>query len=136
MILQLFTRDDETGILDGELRDGDVFAARPDSDETVLGNVEKRTYLFLKVADPPNVAKFLTELEKSEYMPPASNSDEPAVRYARKYRVDWRLKFTQAETALIESAADTLPDGPTEAGGSVTAGVVSGLFSVNDLIRK
>lgn len=136
MIIQLFTRDDETGILDGELRDGDVFATKLDSEEGTIGGIEKRTYLFIKVPDPPKIESFGKELVKPEYMPAPSGSTEPEIRYGRKYRIDWRTKFTQDEIDLIESAADTLPDGPTFGGGTVTAGVVSGLFTVNDLIRK
>lgn len=136
MIIQLFTRDDESGILDGELRDGDVFATKLDSEEGSIGGIEKKTYLFLKVPDPPNLHVFRDELAKSEYLPAASASEDPQIRYARKYRIDWRTKFTGAEIEFIESAQSTLPDGPTAAGGSVTAGVVSNLFTVQDLIRK
>lgn len=136
MIIQLFTRDDETGILDGELRDGDVFGTKLDSEEGTIGGIEKKTYLFIQVADPPKLSAFQAELVKPEYMPAPSGSTDPEIRYARKYRIDWRLKFTQGEIDLIESASSTLPDGQTANGGAVTAGVVSGLFTVNDLIRK
>ena len=135
MLLQIFPRDDETGILDGEIRDGDVFAARPDSDEVSLGGLEKKAYLFLKVPDPPNLSAFLSELGKPEYLP-APGSSSTDVRYARKYRVEWRTKFTAAEIAHIEDSDDQLQDGTTAGGGFVTAGVVADLFTVNDLIRK
>lgn len=136
MIIKVWTRDDETGILDGENRDGDIAQTYLDSFEPSLGNLEKRTSLFIKVPDPPNIQKFRDELIAPEYLPAASPESTPTVKHKTKYRINWRTKFTAQEIALIESVADTLPDGHTNQGGNVTAGVVDSLFTVNDIIRK
>jgi len=113
-----------------------VAQTKPDLWEPSLGNIEKRTSLWVKVPDPPNMTKFEEELISPEYLPPASPETPPMVKHKRKYRINWRTKFNASEIALIESAADTLVDGPTSAGGTAVAGVVHDLFTVADIIRK
>ncbi len=136
MLIWIWTRDDESGLLDGEFRDGDIFQTKPDSFEASIGGQEKKSYLIIKTPDPPNYTKFASEVEAAEYAPGPTLGSENVVRNKRKYRLEWRTKFSSSETVLIESANDTLPDGATEGGGTVTAGVVDGLFTVTDLIRK
>lgn len=136
MLIWIFTRDDETGLLDGEFRNGDISQTKPDSFEPSIGNIEKRTNLIIKVPDPPNYPAFEQELVEPEYAAGPTTESANVVRRKRKFRIDWQVKFDAAEIALIESANDTLPDGVTSGGGTVTAGVVDGLFTISDIIRK
>lgn len=139
MILQLWIRDDETGIIDGENRDGDIEATKLDAEQATIGGIEKKTFLFAKVPDPPAgiISKFRDELDTPEYLPASDTGEKPQIRHKTKYRVDWRKRFTQAEIAIIEDATQTLPDGPTTSGnGTVVAGVVEGLFTLQDILRK
>lgn len=135
MLLWIWTRNDETGLLDDEFRDGDVLQTQPDAFEPSIGNIEKRTFLIIKIPDPPNIAKVASDLVRQEYAPGAS-PEVRVVRRKRIYRLDWRAKFTADEIAVIEDAAQALPDGATAQGGLVTAGVVIGLFTIGDLVRK
>ncbi len=130
MLLWIWTRDDETGVLDDEFRDGDVMMARADTFEPSIGVEEKKSWLIVQVPDPPNMDKVLTSLERSEYAPGAQNGDDPVVRRKRLYALNWRGKFTAAEIALIEGRAG-LPDGQT-----VVNGIIVGKFTIRDLSRK
>lgn len=136
MLVSIWTRNDESGLLDAEFRDGDVFQTYLDSFEVSLGTQEKKSWLFIKVPDPANMAAVRNDFGTPEYSPGPSQGEENVIRRMRKYRLDWRAKFTQAEIAIIEDANETLPDGSTTNGGTVTAGVVSGLFTIQDFIRK
>jgi hypothetical protein len=136
MLIWIWTRDDETGLLDDEFRDGDIFKTEPDSFEGSIGGIEKKTKLILKVPDPPNYSKVADSLVLSEFAPADSASADPVIRRKRIYRLNWRTHFDAAEIALIESSADTLPDGALDSGGTVTAGVVSDKFVFTDFSRK
>lgn len=136
MILWIWTRNDETGLLDDEFRDGDVMQTKPDSFEPSIGLQEKKSFLILKVTDPPNMAKVQTDLERSEYAPGPTLGDDPVVRRKRIYNLNWRTRFAASEIAVVVDANAMLPDGTTQGGGTVVSGVVSGLFAVGDLSRK
>ena len=136
MIIKVSIRNDETGVLDGERRDGDIMSTKLDSEEGTLGGIEKKTSLFIKIPDPPNIENFRAGIVEPEYGAAASAGEDPPVRHYRKYRIEWRTRFSAQEIALIESVADQLPDGPTASGGDVSLGVVSGLFTYTDIIRK
>ncbi len=136
MILWVFTRDDETGLLDDEFKDGDVLQTKPDSFESSIGGQEKKSFLIVKIPDPPNPTKVEPELVASEYNAGATPQDDHVIRRKRKYRLDWRTKFTATEIGVVEDATQTLPDGVTAQGGTVTSGVVDGLFEITDLRRK
>lgn len=137
MLLQIWTRDDETGLFDDEYRDGDVFRARPDSDEASLGNIEKKSWLFVKVPDPPNMAKFMDEIQRPAYAPGATPADDHVVVQKARFYVDWRSKFVQSEIAIIEDFNQTFADGPLDSGGEVLASVIqTGKFTVADVVRK
>ncbi len=136
MLIWIFPRDDESGLLDDEFRDGDVLQTKPDTFEPSIGNQEKKSFLIVKIPDPPNMAKFESELVQPEYSPGATPDDDHVIRRKRKYRIDWRVKFTEQEIGLVEDANDQLPDGVTAQGGTVTTGVLSGLFEVKDFRRK
>lgn len=136
MILWVWTRNDASGLLDDEFRDGDVMMTKPDSFESSIGAQEKKSWLVLKIVDPPNMARVQEELERSEYAPGPTPGDDNVVRRMRIYSVNWRSKFTSQEIAIIEDANQTLPDGATSGGGTVTSGVVSGLFTIKDFSRK
>jgi len=121
MLLQLYVRND--GISDEDLRDGDIFATKTDAGEAILGDQEKKSYLFVKLPDPANVADLLLELVKSEYAPGPGEFNE--IRRMRKYRVDWRPKFTSEEIAIIEDATQIFG-----------TGVVENRFTIGDVSRK
>ena len=138
MIIKIIPRDDESGILDGEFRDGDITQVYDDAEESSLGSIEKKANLFVKVPDPPNYDAFKEEIVREEYAPAASSGESNVVKHKRKYRINWRTKFDASEIALIEnqSGLTQLPDGATSQGGTSTDGVVDGLFVVQDIIRK
>jgi len=136
MLIWVWTRNDQSGILDGEFRDGDIDHAKPDSFEPSIGSQEKLSWLIVKVPDPPNMMAFINALEIPEYAPGPELDDGPPVRRRRVYRLPWRNKLSAAEVAIKEAATSNLPEGATSGGGTVVNGVVSGLFSVSDFVRK
>ena len=131
MLMWIFPRNDETGVLDNEFKDGDVMQVKPDAFLPAIGAQEKKSWLIVQIPDPPNPSNFEAEVLKSEYAPGPTAGDDPVMRRARAYRVNWREKFTAAEIAAIENAAQTLPDGPNVQNGVVVAG-----FSHRDISRK
>lgn len=135
MIFWIWTRNDATGLLDDEYREGDVLMTKPDTFEPSIGAQEKKSFLIVKIPDPPNYAKVEADLVVPEYAP-GPTPDENVIRRRCRYRLDWRTRFTEAEIALIESANNMLPDGATASGGTVASGVVSGLFAIGDFVRK
>ena len=135
MILVIFPRDDETGILDGEFRDGDISQVHEDTH--VPGGLDVKANLWIRVPDPPNKTKFMEELVKPQYNPPPTSGEPSPVRHKSRWRVEWRQKFTPVtEIPLVEDSNQRLPDGPTTAGGNVVNGIVEDLFTIKDLIRK
>lgn len=113
MLVYIWTRDD--GITDQDFFDGDVFLIFDDTH--VPGAQEEKSWLIAKVPDYP----FKDELVSSEYA--QGPGIDPVIRRQRKYRVDWRPKFTPEEVIVIEDATQTL-------------GVVEGKFNVSDITRK
>lgn len=135
MLLWIWTRNDETGLLDDEFRDGDILQTKPDSFEPSLGTQEKKSYLIVKIPDPPNLAKVATDLVTPEYMA-GQTPEENVIRRKCRYTLDWRTKFVASEIATVEDANAMLADGTLESGGTVVSGVVSGKFSIMDFRRK
>lgn len=135
MLLWIWTRDDETGLLDDEFKDGDILQVKPDSFEGSIGLQEKKSFLILKVTDPPNLNKVMDDLVTPEFGA-GPTPDENVVRRKCRYTLDWRLKFIAEEITTIANPATMLADGVTAQGGTVASGVVSGLFTVQDLRRK
>lgn len=129
MILYLWTRNDETGQLDGEFKDGDVYRAEDDSH--VPGTQSLKSWLVIRIPDPPNPSKFMEHMTRSEFGIPETPGDDPTVKRKRIYRVDWRNKFTADEIAIIEDGNQQLPEGE-----NVTNGIVENLFEANDISRK
>jgi len=121
MLVYIWTRNDGSGILDDEFRDGDIFMVKPDTWEVNVGEQEKKSWLIVKMPDPPNMSAVMEGLVESEYAIGADGF--PVVTRARKYRVDWRPKFTAEEVAIIVDATQTL-------------GVVYDRFTVVDCNRK
>lgn len=136
MLVWLWTRNDETGLLDDEFKDNDVFKTEADSFEASIGTQEKKSWLIVKIPDPPNLQKVRDHLVRTEYQPGATPEAEHVVRNKRLYLSDWRQKFTITEIDTIEDPNQMLPDGPLLSGGTVTSGVVSGKFTITDLRRK
>lgn len=135
MLLWIWVRNDETGLLDDEFKDGDILQTKPDSFESSIGLQEKKSFLIVKVPDPPNSTKVMDDLVTPEYTPGPS-PDENRIRRKCRYTLDWRTKFTGSEIDVIEDANDLLDDGTTASGGTVTSGIVSGLFTLSDFARK
>lgn len=136
MLIWIWTRNDETGLLDDEFKDGDPLKTEPDSFELSIGSQEKKSWLIIKVPDPPNLEKVREDLDKSEYRSGSTPDAPHPIRRKRLYTLDWRSKFTSDEITIVEDAAQMLPDGDLASGGSVAAGVVSGKFTMADLSRK
>ena len=136
MLLWVWFRNDETGLLDDEFRDGDVLQTKLDSFEPSIGTQEKKSWLIVKIPDPANIQKFRDDFERAEYSPGPTAESENVVRRKRIYRLPWRNKFSAEEIAVIEDANAMLADGNTASGGTVVSGVVSGLFTVADFVRK
>lgn len=136
MILQIFNRDDESTLLPGELRRGDVFAVH--SDSYIPGGIERKTYFFVKVPDPPKLAEFQAALVRSRYGQPATTGEDPPVVLAREWRLEYWLTMDADQVALIDNTAglNVLPEGAADGGGTVTEGILDGRFSVNDLRYK
>lgn len=135
MILWIWTRNDATGLLDSEYKDGDILLTKPDSFEASIGAQEKKSYLIVKIPDPPNYSAVAEDLVAPEYAP-GPTPDQNVIRRACRYTLDWRTRFTANEIAVIEDATQMLPDGATQTGGSVASGVVSGLFTIDSFRRK
>jgi hypothetical protein len=131
MIVRIWVRDDETGLLDDEFKDGDVDSTIPDSAEPTIGGQEKKSWLIIKIPDPPNLGKVETDIIKSEFAPAETPGVNNVTRRKRIYRLDWRSKFTAEEIALIEDGNQQLPDGP-----DVVDGVVINKFTIKDFVRK
>lgn len=130
MLLWIWTRDDETGLLDDEFRDGDILLVKPDSFEASIGAQEKKSYLIIKIPDPPNMAKVTADLVRPEFAPPATVNGDPVVRRKRIYSLNWRAKFTSEEIAMIEDST-VAPTGDNFVNGVLQAG-----FAIGDLSRK
>lgn len=135
MRIKVWTRNDESGLLDGEFRDGD-----PDStydDSWIPGGQEPKSWLIIEVPDPPNLTQYLNASETPPFLQGENlPADETSVRHKRRYYLDWRAKFDGEEIATIENVTEVLADGSTSQGGTVSGGVVSGLFSHQDFQRK
>lgn len=128
MKLLIWTRNDETGLLDDEFRDGDVFLVGDDS--MPIGNQEKKSWLAIKIPNPPNMEKVMEEFQRSEYASGRSLGDDPVVRRKRIFTLDWRSKFTASDIERIEKAQG-LPDG-----NDVVDGIVINKFTIKDFSRK
>lgn len=90
--------------------------------------------------DPPGIFEtFKRAVEEPERAPglPDENGDLP-IRHLRIYRLPFHTKLTPAELEVFLAPNSKLPDGPTVSnGGSVTNGVISGLFnSYLEFVRK
>lgn len=133
MLVFVWTRNDATGLLDDEFRNNDLYRVEEDTEEPNLGSQEKKSWLVIKVPDPPNKEAVKSQLVEPEY---TTGPISAVVRRKRKYYCDWRSKFSAEEIAIAEDANAQFADGPLPSGGSVTAGVVSGKFTVNDFLRK
>lgn len=114
MHLMLYVGDE--GFTDLDLRDGDIFAVRPD--DWVPGAKEKQRYLIVQV---PNYGGSWDELVKSEYM--QGPGDEPVIRRMRAYRVDYAPKLDADE---LIAARDR----------NVSVEPLVGRFTLADIARK
>lgn len=135
MLIQVLVRDEGSGFLDHEGRDGDPLQTFLDSFEPNLGTSDKRSFLVIKIPDPPNMVAVRSALGEEEYAPGPS-AEEVVVRRKRKYRINWRGAFTAEEIVIIEDSVAMLPDGQLSSGGTVVSGVVSDKFTIADFIRK
>jgi hypothetical protein len=121
MIVYIWTRNDGTGILDDEFRDGDIMMCKPDSWEESVGISERAEYLVVKMPDPPSLQAVMTGLVQEEWEPDGSGMSR--IKRQRKFAINWRAKFTETERAIIADPFATL-------------GVVADRFTHADIIRK
>jgi len=91
MLVWIWTRNDGTGILDDEFRDGDIFMVKEDSFEPSIGEMSKKAYLIAKMPDPPNKAAVMEGLVQEEWEPDSSGGTR--IKRQRKYKINWREKF-------------------------------------------
>lgn len=114
MRLQLYVGTE--GFTDDALRDGDIFAVQPDTWEP--GAKEKQRYLVIQVED---FNGDWAELSKSEYAP--GPGEEPVIRRARAYRVDYAPKLDAEELAAARDR-------------NVAVDPIVGRFTLADIARK
>src|SRR3990167_2008017 len=57
MLIQLLVRDEGTGFLDHEGRDSDPLITFLDSFEASLGSQDKKSFLIVKIPDPPGLSQ-------------------------------------------------------------------------------
>ena len=121
MLVWIWTRNDGTGILDDEFRDGDIFMVKEDSFEPSIGEMSKKAYLIAKMPDPPNKAAVMEGLVQEEWEPDSSGGTR--IKRQRKYKINWREKFDAEEAEIVRDPLQTL-------------GIVADRFTVADCIRK
>ena len=107
-----------------------------EDDGSAVGNQDKKSYLILSMPDAPNYLAFKAEALKPQYTGDPAAENSLVVRHKSKYYIDYPAKLTQDEVAIVDDGAQQLPDGPLTGGGSVTDGIVSGIFTYKDFIRK
>lgn len=143
MIILIKPVDD--GPLDINLKAGDVVFAKLDSDPAP-GNQEKKSYLVLSMPDPVNAVGnpfplsvlqgVQADMQREEFAPGAT-PEANDIRRARRYAIPhFRQRLSNDEFLIVKDANAMLPDGPTAFGGTVLSGVVSGLFTFADIVRK
>jgi len=143
MIVVIKVRDD--GPLDRNLKAGDIISCYADG-WSVGGFEKKYGKVAVSITDPVNsngaafpdayLADLRISLAEQEFEV-GPTPDANRVRRERKHGVPfYRQKFSPSELAIIDAGTETLPDGETSFGGTVLAGVISGLFSFTDIVRK
>lgn len=134
----------DDGPLDFNLKAGDIVKMYLDADP--IGNQEKKSWLVVAFPDPLNSAGnpfppsyidlVVADMQREEYQV-GQTPDANELRRARRYSIpSFRQKFSPAELVIIDDGTQQLPDGETAFGGTVLAGVVSGLFTFGDIVRK
>lgn len=134
----------DEGPLDFNRKSGDIVFVYLDGESP--GNQEKKSWLVTAFDYPKNQqgnefpAGYMSQLKSDmtgEEYGPGATPDNNVIRRARKYSVPgWEQRFSAGELVTIRDAAAFLADGDTSQGGSVTSGIVSGLFSFSDIVRK
>ena len=136
----------EDGPLDSNLKVGDIVSVYRDSQEGSIGSSEKAfNKVAVKFPDPTNAVggafpdsyidnTLIPELMSSEYVPGPSASENQKRRERSFFVPGVRDRFSPDELETLKTAA--LADGDTAFGGTVSSGVVSGLFTFNDAVRK
>ena len=142
MMVAIQTVDE--GPLDYNRKSGDIVFAYLAGDS--IGNQEKKSWLVAAFDYPTNQAgsefpaAYMLELKadlQGEEFATGPTPEANIIRRARKYSVpNWAQRFSAAELVTIRDATAFLADGDTSQGGTVLAGVVSGLFTFADIVRK
>ena len=115
MRLMLWVGDE--GPTDLDLKDGDIWAVRPDTWEP--GALELKRWLVIQTED---YLGDQGELVLPEYTTgPAPEA--PAVRHARKYKVNYWERLTPQELAAVRDREVSVP-------------IVADRFSLFDIVRK
>lgn len=134
----------DEGPLDFNRKAGDVVKVFLDGES--IGNQEKKSWCIAAMNYPVNSvgneypASYMTQVKDdmlTEEYGPGSTADANVIRRARKYSIPgWEQRFSAGELVTIRDAAAFLADGDTSQGGTVTSGIVSGLFAFTDIVRK
>ena len=150
MILKISTKDDETTMLPDERKRGDIMSVHDDA--FIPGRIEKCTNLFVKVPDPPNIAKFQAELVRSEY---GNTQTQAQTAPTIKHRI-WFLPYwetlEQSVIDIVDADSDAdendpgyqdqagvnyLDNGQIAGGGTVVRdGIIEGIFTVRNCRDK
>lgn len=127
MLLWIWYRNDGQG-LDDDFKDGDIDHA--DYDTAPVGAQEKKSWLIVKVDDPPAgvIDDVIADYKVSEYAPGESFGDEPVTRRKRRWKINWRNQFTAEEIAAIVD--------PNQEPINSVNGIVEGKFTRQDVKRK
>ena len=149
MILQISTRDDESTLLPDERRRGDVFAVYPDT--FIPATIERATWFFPKLPDPPLLSKWQSQLVLPRYgNPPTDNEPRPVILF-REWKLEYWLFLPENEVGIIDNGSDADPNtpgyqaeegvnylatGPLGTGNVTEGGVLEGVFTVNHLKYK
>ena len=135
MIVFLMPRDDETGVLHGEFRDGDISSSKFDTDP--IGNQEKKSRLPAHIDVQQGESLFVQKMNQAEYS--VDQFGQPQLKTAARYYIpDWRTRFSSSEIAAIEDSTALIANGPLSHGNGaeVIDGIVHGVFTVEDITQK
>lgn len=133
MIVQVITNGQiGSGLLDGEYRRGDIEAVHDDT--FVPGTIGRKTRVFIKIPDPPNLSDFQSQIVSEEFRPGPS-SEENLIAAARRFYFPYWTHFTPDQLDIAE-AVQEFPDGEFDGGGNVVNGIIEDRFTAQDIRRK
>ena len=128
-ILYVWRRND--GALARDYRKGDLGFILDGT--AIPGTQDVKSFLVVRIPIPPNAEQVREDWQRPE----AETTIDGELVVARKsrYALDYEPSFSAAEMEKI-NAGTGLPDGPTALGGTVSGGVVEGLFTSSQVYPK